>query len=114
MTIMKIRSQAKGEQGFTLLEMIVVIVIIGFLAGVAVPAFAGVLASSKESVDKANLNILNNACDLYEAETGETIDDLEKLKEKNYLKEIPKRPGTEIEYQLIDLKRGGVEDGDGQ
>lgn len=57
--------------GFTLMEMIVVIAILGALAALAIPRFTGVLENSQEKTDLANIRIVESAVELYEAEIGD-------------------------------------------
>jgi general secretion pathway protein G len=105
-SVLKMRSKLKGEQGFTLIELVVVMAVLALLAGLVVPRFANILADSGERVDQANIEMLNNACDLYETNEGETVTDLNQLVEGNYVREIPNKPGTEEPYTLADLGRG--------
>lgn len=105
MSVMKMRSKLKGEQGFTLIELIVVMAILAILAGLVVPRFANILADSKDRAHEANKDMLNNACDLYETNEGGKVTDLSQLVDKNYIKEIPTIPGTETPYTLADLER---------
>jgi type IV pilus assembly protein PilA len=79
--------------GFTMMEIIVVIAILGALAALAIPRFTGVLANSQEKTDLANIRIVESAVELYKAEKGEidpavdTFDELvTKLYEVGYLK----------------------------
>lgn len=56
--------QAKNKQkkrGFTLIELVIVIVILGVLAGVAALSFGDVTKSSKEGVAKANARSIKSA-----------------------------------------------------
>ncbi len=108
MSVMKIRRKLKEQQGFTLIELIVVMAILAVLAAMVVPRFANILADSEEKANQANIDMLNNACDLYEANTGNTITDLDELVDE-YVKVIPNRPGTDEVYTLADLGRDDSE-----
>ena len=75
--INKIVRMLNQEQGFTLMELMIVVVIIGILAGVAVPVYNGVQNRAKYAVGEANATMLNRAIrqleelGYYDAETGE-------------------------------------------
>ena len=51
----------RNEQGFTLIELIVVIAIIGILAAVAVPAFLNVVETAHEANIDAVTGVVNSA-----------------------------------------------------
>lgn len=57
-------------QGFTLVEIMVVVVVIGLLATLAIPAFAKVRASSENTVIASDLRVFASAFDQYALETG--------------------------------------------
>ena len=56
--------------GFTLLELLVVVVIIGLLAGLVAPRYFGQVGKSEVNVAKAQLDALEKALDQYRLDTG--------------------------------------------
>ena len=55
----------KTKKGFTLVELMIVIVIIGILAAVAIPKFADMVDKSKEGATKAQLTAMRGALNVY-------------------------------------------------
>ena len=60
----------RSSKGFTLVEIMIVVVIIGLLAAMAIPAFQKVRASSQQKAILNNLRQLNSAAQQYYLESG--------------------------------------------
>src|SRR5437870_2701858 len=54
-----------GERGFTLIELMIVVAIIGILAAIAIPKFADLIRKSNEGSTKGNLGALKGALAVY-------------------------------------------------
>jgi len=61
----------KNKKGFTLVEIMIVVVIIGLLAAMAIPAFQKVRTNSQRGAITNNLRQLASAADQYFLESGE-------------------------------------------
>ena len=104
----KVARRTRIEGGFTLLELIIVVAIIGVLAGIAMPALRDVPRRAAEAVLRTNLTTFRNVIDQYYADRGTYPPSLEALVDEGYLRRIPRDPITRetdswvIEYQEID------------
>ncbi|MBB5059857.1 general secretion pathway protein G [Granulicella aggregans] len=83
-----------GEQGFTLLELMIVMIIIGVLAAIAVPSYLASVRKAKEAVLKEDLHTMRSAIDSYTVDKAKAPQSLNDLVESGYLKAIPKDPLT--------------------
>lgn len=91
-----------GERGFTLLELIVVVTMIGVLAAIAMPNLIQMPRRSKEAVLKTNLRTLREVIDQHNADLGFYPPSLEALVEEGYLRQVPFDPITgEAEWELV-------------
>lgn len=61
----------KNKNGFTLIELIVVIAVLGILASIALPRVGDVTSRAKEVADTAQIRILQEAVERYIAESGD-------------------------------------------
>jgi len=116
----EIRRRAKAEHGFTLLELMIVMIIIGILAAVAVPAYLQSVRKAKEAVLREDLHTMRSAIDSYTVDKQKAPQSLEDLIESGYLKSMPKDPitnrtdswvaGQEDTLMSIDQTQSGIND----
>ena len=62
--------QLKGQKGFTLIELMIVVAIIGILAAIAIPNFLQYQLKSRQSEAKVNLNAIKTSEIAFQAEKG--------------------------------------------
>lgn len=95
------------KNGFTLVELIVVLAIMAAISAIAVPNFANIAEKSKLKTDIQSAKIIDNAKDLYESESndplGNTAEDIiNNLYTKNYLKQKISPQTKEASWSLKD------------
>jgi general secretion pathway protein G len=86
---------SRAKQGFTLIELIVVMAIIAMLLTLAVPRYFHSVENSREAVLKQNLAQVRDALDKFYGDNGKYPDSLEDLVKKKYLRSMPEDPITE-------------------
>jgi len=83
-----------GKKGYTLLELMIVVAIVGILVALAIPNFQQSAMKAKETALKQNLFTMRAVIDQYYADRGDYPDTLEALVEAKYLRAIPVDPLT--------------------
>lgn len=127
----------RTQGGFTLLELLVVLVVLGLLAGIVAPKYFAQLGRSEVKVAKAQIEGLSKALDIYRLEVGHypsTEQGLQALVTAPadeprwtgpYLqKKLPldpwghnysyRYPGENSEYDLLSMGKDGQPGGEGE
>ena len=87
-------SFSSADQGFTLLELMIVMVVIGLLAAIAIPAYTTNIKHAREAVLKEDLHIMRQAIDSYTVDKQKAPQSLDDLVQSGYLKTMPTDPFT--------------------
>lgn len=90
------KNMRKDQKGFTLVELLVVVVILGILATLAVQSIGDKRTEAQQAKDQADLRIIISALELYKVDgnpypTTAGADSTSALSvlEPNYIKELP-------------------------
>jgi len=70
MTLARVSRAFRDSRGFTLIEMIVVVIILGLLAGLVAPKLFGRVGQSKQVAARAQIELLGAALDQYSLDMG--------------------------------------------
>ena len=88
------RSQQRA-QGFTLIELMIVIAIITILLGMAVPRFEKSVLRSREATLHTDLQVMRQAIDNYTLDKEAAPQSLDDLVQAGYLRAVPIDPMTQ-------------------
>lgn len=91
---MRNRPGEASERGFTLLELLVVIALIGIISTIAVTQFRHMPQRAKEAVLKEDLYILRDVIDQHFADKGKYPGSLQDLVDAGYIRKVPVDPLT--------------------
>lgn len=108
------------QGGFTLVELMVVMLIISILLAIAVPSFIASIRSAREAALREDLHTMRNAIEQYSEDKQEAPQSLDDLVTAGYLRKLPLDPMTHSDstwvsaqsdsYTSIDQSQTGIND----
>ena len=104
--------RTRGNDGFTLMEMVIVLAIIGVLAAIVAPSVMQALTRAREAALAEDLKIMRKLIDDYYGDRGAYPPSLKALTENGYLRAIPGDPvnASKPEWKAELAKGGGITD----
>jgi general secretion pathway protein G len=116
-----VNGERSTENGFTLLELLIVMTVIAILAAIAIPSFTANVKKAREAVLKEDLHTMRGAIDSYTYDKQKAPQSGDDLVSSGYLKAMPIDPFTQrtdtwifdqgSDYTSIDeTQSGGITD----
>ena len=97
-----VNMSVRRDAGFTLLELITVVAIVGILVGIALPNYKAAIVQSREAVLKEDLFRFRDVIDQYCADKGHYPASLDALVEQGYLRRVPADPMTgAVDWEVV-------------
>jgi general secretion pathway protein G len=105
-------SGKRGSPGFTLMEMVIVLAIVGILASIVAPLVITALTRAREATLQQDLKTIRKLIDDYYGDKGAFPPSLQVLVTQGYLRAIPRDPvnGNKAEWKTVLAKEGGISD----
>ncbi len=97
----------KGDHGFTLVELMVVIAIIITVLSIAIPMYTKAIIRTKESVLKSNLFTMRSVIDQYTYDKEAPPQSLDELVSEGYLRSVPMDPFTQSSTEWEEISDVG-------
>ncbi|MFH1288477.1 MAG: prepilin-type N-terminal cleavage/methylation domain-containing protein [bacterium] len=92
--IIKSHNYSTNQIGFTLIELVIVLSILGIILSFAEPIYRNSVIKAREAALKKDIFIIRDSIDQYYADNDNYPESLEDLVEKRYIRSIPEDPFT--------------------
>ena len=112
--VSSLTSHVSRKSGFTLIELMIVMTLVGILAAIAQPQFHQYTIRTREAVLKENLFTMRDVIDQYYGDKGKYPDNLQELVDNRYIRKVPEDPFTKSAETWVtvppDAGEGGIFD----
>ena len=98
----------KQDAGFTLMELMIVMMVIGILMMVAIPFYKTAIKHAREAVLKEDLHVMRSAIDSYTMDKQKAPQSLDDLITDGYLKAVPEDPFTHSKDTWVTDSNGAL------
>ncbi len=105
-----IKKIIKNEKGFTLIELMIVVTIIGILATLAEPSYRHAVIKAREAALRKDMYIFRDVIDQHYADNGIYPPSLQDLVSKGYIRALPVDPFTKASDTWVEV----MVEGDGK
>ncbi|MEP7152783.1 MAG: prepilin-type N-terminal cleavage/methylation domain-containing protein [Nitrospira sp.] len=102
-----------SSRGFTIIELMIVVTIVGILATLAVPSYHAAIIKAKEGALRQDLFSLRDVIDQHRADKGKYPETIQSLISAGYLRRVPNDPitgATSTWQEMVDQGEGGMVD----
>jgi general secretion pathway protein G len=93
-----------AQRGFTLIEIMIVLSIVGILMTIAEPSYRNQIIKAREAALKKDLFVVRDVLDQFAADQGRYPDGLQELVDQKYLRGLPTDPFTHASDTWIEVR----------
>ncbi|MEW6681856.1 MAG: prepilin-type N-terminal cleavage/methylation domain-containing protein [Nitrospirota bacterium] len=94
----------RGQSGFTLIEIMIVMTIVGILMTLAEPSYHAQIVKAREASLKKSLFVMRDVIDQFAADQGRYPESLQTLVDEGYLRGLPVDPFTKASDTWIEVR----------
>ena len=106
----KLRKMLRQQEGFTLVELMIVVVILGIISGIGIQQYGQVQQRARDAANNANKKVIASAAQMYVLMDGSDPEHLtvEELVDEGYLDAMPVHPEDKTYSLTVTLGEDGA------